>query len=194
MARKQRDYKAEYQARKARGRAAGLSPNEAVGKRERDYTREYRDRVAREVAAGKRKPPRARPRNNQAPTGIPLQGARRFDGIGSPEAAEATLNRLRSDRTVFVYVRARVNGAASDDFQLWPKGGIRASTLRQLVNEWGTLREALSFEVRSERARAGSDPAINPANRHGKSGRLIIEWPNRGKVSVEFDHVVLQWT
>lgn len=194
MARKPRDYKAEYAARKARGRAAGKTAAEAIGKPDRDYSREYRDRVAREVAAGKRKPPRARPRNNQAPTGVPLQGARRFDGTNSPEAAEATLNRLRSDRTVFVYVRARVGGKPSEDFQLWPKGGIRASTLRQLVNEWGTLREALSFEVRSERARAGSDPAVNPANRRGKSGRFEIDGPDGARAAVEFDHVVLQWT
>lgn len=194
MPRKQRDYKAEYQARKARGRAAGLSPAEAVGKRERDYAREYRDRVAREVAAGKRKPPRSRPRNNQAPTGVPLAGARRFDGEDSAFYAERFLNRLRSDRTVFLYVRGWLNGD-SVDLQLFPKGGIRAQSLRREIAAAGSLEQLVLNEIGiGTRISLGDDPAVNPQNRFGKSGSLRPPDDDESEIEFEFDYVVLQWT
>lgn len=204
MARKPRNYAAEYAARKARGAAAGKSLNESIGKSKRDHQREYRERIIREVAAGKRPPPKARPRNNQAPTGQKLSGAKRWDGPESCEPAERYVMRLRGDRRVFLYALVEIwNGTKhrSENLQLFPNGGIRAQTLRKLIRQSGSLEQLFLDEIGGgDRIRTDENPAVNPSNRRGKSGKLISDSSSNpdddefDESEIEFVYVVVQWT
>lgn len=191
MARK-RDYRAEYAARKARGAGKGESASAAAGHRDRDYRREYRERIVREVAAGRRKPPRAQPRNKRSPTGAVIGGAHRWDGPDACQPAGRYVNRLRSDRRVFLYARVDINGA-EHNLQLFPNGGIRAGTLRQLIRDAGDLEALFLAEIGAgDRLADDSDPTINPQNRKGRSPKLRND--EEQELEVEFIYVVVQWS
>lgn len=196
---KARDTKQEYRDRVERGRLKGLSLNEAVGKKDRNHAQEYHRKIAREVASGKRKAPRAAPANNLSPRGKKLVGARSFYGAEAADESLSTLNRLASDSIVHVYVRASVNGH-SDDFHLFPKGGIRAQTLRTLSIEAGSFEDLILKMIHDSLTGAGGavdagvNPLANAGNRDGGSPILKFTGDDDHEIHIEIERVILQWT
>ncbi len=164
-----RDYKAEYERRKARGAAAGKTPAQSTG--------HY-----------KRGTPGARPRSGQSPRGVPLSGSRVWSGPDAVDGAEAHIARLGPSSIVHIYVQGSFRGV-NDTWQIFPHGGIRAGAL-QGTDLYSTIRAAID----GGQVASGSNPAINPANRHQKSGRFAPEGASNAPAGLDVHQVIVQWT
>jgi hypothetical protein len=94
---------------------------------------------------------------------------------------------------VFLYVRLRINDGDPVDAALFPNGGIRAETLRDMIEAEGSLEEVILAELELGRVRLGDDPTINPQNRRGASGGAARK-TKPGELEIEIETIVVQWT
>lgn len=156
---KPRDFKAEYQRRKARGLAAGKTVAQATGHRK------------------------------------PVAQARSFTGPTAASDAEALIRRVAGRALVHLYVAGTIGGVA-DNWQLFPHGGVRASTLRDLIRDNGGLAGLIRSMVRpgaTAPVSAGSTPSGN-GNGSGGSGRFVAwKGPIPRDIGLDIRRVTVQW-
>ena len=208
MAAKKRDYSAEYRRRKAKGLAKGLTLQEAAGhaKRQRAAPASGLSPVGGRLAGARTFPP-CMPAVDMARWLYRLASDTRVFVFGVlwevyteellAAGEDIDIEQLYEESPCEALAVAREvedDGLSSkENVAVWPNGGIRAGTLRQLVNAHRDgLTGVLLEEVGAGRYRAGANPAVNPKNRREKSP-MMKKTGKASEVFHMFERLTVQW-